>query len=227
MEPVEFRSKALQAVFFDVDGVLIDSLDVKGDCFARVFNDFPEKSLQIRDWHLKNGGLNRIDKIRAIAKDVIGISSSDREVEDRAEEFSKLVVNQVKVAPEIPGAGHALSQLQGRALLFAASATPQDELRRILSARGDEHFFAEIFGWPISKKTAITTMLGKHSLSPSSTVLVGDSIQDYESAQDAGVRFIYVMGHTNHRPCPADAYIKNLTSLLPALEQVTRRDWEK
>jgi phosphoglycolate phosphatase-like HAD superfamily hydrolase len=220
----DWVSEALGAVFFDVDGVLIDSVDIKGDCFVRVFSDFPDKSVQIRDFHEKNGGVNREDKIRAITKEVIGKYVSDAEVDKRVKEYESLVVNQVILAPEIPGAGLALTKLKGRMPLFATSATPQDELERILSARGDEHFFSEIFGWPLTKKAAITSVLEKYSLNSLESVLIGDSIQDFEAARAAGVRFILVTGQSNHQVCEADAFIRDLTELLPALAQVVGTD---
>ena len=33
-----------EAIFFDVDGVLIDSLAIKGDAFSRAFSDYPERA---------------------------------------------------------------------------------------------------------------------------------------------------------------------------------------
>ena len=224
MDLSERVSGALQAVFFDVDGVLIDSVDIKGDCFVRVFSDFPDKSVQIRDWHERNGGVNREGKIRSITKEVMGKYVSDAEIAKRVKEYESLVVNRVTLAPEIPGAGLALIRLKGKIPLFATSATPQDELKRILTARGDEHFFSEIFGWPMTKKAAITSVLEKYSLNPLESVLIGDSIQDFEAARAAGVRFILVTGQSNHQICDADASIKDLTKLLPALAQVVGTD---
>lgn len=221
---IERVSATLQAIFFDVDGVLIDSVDIKGDCFVRVFSDFPDKRVQIRDWHERNGGVNREDKIRSITKEVIGKYVSDVEIAKRVKEYENLVVSQVILAPEIPGAGLALRRLKGKVPLFATSATPQDELKRILIARGDEHFFSEIFGWPTTKKTAITSVLEKYSLSPLESVLIGDSAQDFEAARAAGVRFILVTGQSNRQICDADASVKDLTKLLPALAQVVGTD---
>jgi len=108
--------------------------------------------------------------------------------------------------------------------LFATSATPQNELKRILTARGDEYFFSEIFGWPITKETAIKSVLEKYSLNPRESVLIGDSAHDFEAARAAGVRFIHVTGKTNHQICDADAAVTDLTKLLTALAQVVGTD---
>ena len=41
-----------EAIFFDVDWVLIESLSVKGEAFALVFKDFPDDCDSIIDYHL-------------------------------------------------------------------------------------------------------------------------------------------------------------------------------
>jgi phosphoglycolate phosphatase len=220
MGSISKASKGLKAVFFDVDGVLIDSVAIKGDCFVLAFSDFPDKGDQIRHWHEMNGGVNREDKIRAIIKEVLGLYEPDRGIAKRVEEYGKLVANRVISAPEIPGARVALTALEGETPLFAASATPCDELNRILTARGDAHFFTEIFGWPVTKKVAITSVLEQYSIDPAKSVLIGDSIQDFEAAKSTGIRFILVSGKNGHSFCDADAVIEDLTTLLPALAQV-------
>ena len=209
-----------QSVFFDVDGVLIDSVDIKGECFVSVFSDFPAMKEAVRSWHKENGGVNREDKIRAISREVIEIDETPDEIMARIKRYESLVVTRVTLAREIPGASLALKKLTGKIPLFATSATPQEELLQILVARGVDHCFTEIFGWPMTKKTAVTSVLEKYSLNPLGSVLIGDSIQDFESAQATGVRFILVTGETGHRICKADAYITDLTTLLPALKQV-------
>jgi beta-phosphoglucomutase-like phosphatase (HAD superfamily) len=48
-----------EAIFFDVDGVLIDSLAIKGDSFSRAFNDYPEAREEIIAFHLSHGGVTK------------------------------------------------------------------------------------------------------------------------------------------------------------------------
>jgi phosphoglycolate phosphatase-like HAD superfamily hydrolase len=208
------------ALFFDVDGVLIDSVDIKGDCFVEVFSDYPAMKQQVRSWHEENGGVNREDKIRAISREVIEVEENPDQLSRRVKRYANLVVTRVILAPEIPGASLALTRLKGKIPLFATSATPQVELKRILVAREVDNYFTEIFGWPVTKKAAIDCVMEKYSFYPDASVLIGDSIQDFESAQSAGVRFVLVTGQTDNRICEADAYIKDLTTLPTALEHL-------
>ncbi|MBR4272809.1 MAG: HAD family hydrolase, partial [Bacteroidales bacterium] len=70
------------------------------------------------------------------------------------------------------------------------SGTPQDEMRRIVSAKGLDKYFTEVLGSPTLKADHIRQMLQKYSIDRNDTLFVGDAITDRDAAADAGVRFI-------------------------------------
>ena len=76
-----------EAIFFDVDGVLIESLTVKGEAFALVFKDFPDDRASIIDYHLAHGGVNRVEKIRQIFVELTGRQPTDGELVERVEDL--------------------------------------------------------------------------------------------------------------------------------------------
>ncbi|MEE9509964.1 MAG: HAD hydrolase-like protein [Candidatus Bathyarchaeia archaeon] len=52
-----------QAFFFDFDGVLADSVEVKTRAFAKLFESYgPEIQARVVEHHRKNGGMTRKDK---------------------------------------------------------------------------------------------------------------------------------------------------------------------
>jgi beta-phosphoglucomutase-like phosphatase (HAD superfamily) len=129
-----------EAIFFDVDGVLIDSLAIKGDAFSRAFSDYPEARDRIIAFHLSNGGVNRSEKIARLFRLIVGREPSAQEVAVRMGQFSDSVFEGVVAAPEIRGAHAALEEWSERVPLHAVSATPTDELRRILDKRNIAKF---------------------------------------------------------------------------------------
>ncbi|MGB9498885.1 MAG: hypothetical protein ACKVE4_03865 [Dissulfuribacterales bacterium] len=54
-----------QAIFFDFDGVIFDSVNVKTDAFANMFEVY---GAEVRDavvkYHLDNGGVSRMEKFK-------------------------------------------------------------------------------------------------------------------------------------------------------------------
>ena len=62
---MEQFSNAWQAVFFDFDGVIADSNAVKARAFAALFAPFgPTVQEAVVRYHLDNGGMPRLEKIR-------------------------------------------------------------------------------------------------------------------------------------------------------------------
>ena len=52
----------IKAIFFDFDGVILESVSIKGDVFQKLFADYPEHLAEILNYHLENGGVSRYDK---------------------------------------------------------------------------------------------------------------------------------------------------------------------
>ena len=179
------------AVFLDVDGVLIDSVDVKGDVFAEIFADFPNSAEQVHAFHRAHGGLTREKKITQILELLGNASPSVPEVSARVSHFTALVVERVIQAPELAGTYTFLQEWSGRCPLYAVSATPNEELQRIIVARGLLPFFRKVRGWPPEKSELISQEIASGGLDPSKCILVGDSHEDYQAAKRASVPFIF------------------------------------
>ena len=189
------------AVFLDVDGVLIDSVDVKGDVFVKVFTDFPDSAEQVLAFHRAHGGLTREIKIRRILQLLGDESPSEHEISDRISLFATVVVERVIQAPEIPGAHTFLQEWSNRCPLYAVSATPDEELQRIMVARGLTPFFRKVRGWPPEKSGLIGQEIASGGFDPFQCILVGDSDEDYQAAQRASIRFIFFGAPTpGHKP---------------------------
>lgn len=179
------------AVFLDVDGVLIDSIEVKGDTFVEVFSDIPNSAELVRTFHQDNGGMTRTLKIRQLLELLGNRSPSDFDVSSRVNLFANIVVDRVVQAPALPGSVHFLQAWCDRCALYAVSATPNDELQRILEARGLHSFFRAVRGWPPEKSQLMRSEIKLARLHPSRCVFVGDSDEDYRAAMRASVPFIF------------------------------------
>jgi len=179
------------AVFLDVDGVLIDSVDVKGAVFVEIFADLPNSAEQVLAFHRSHGGLTREIKIRQVLELLRNESPSESEVSDRVSHFATLVVERVIQAPEMPGTHTFLQEWSNRCPLHAVSATPDEELQQVAAARGLLPFFRTVKGWPPEKARLIGQEIASGGFDPSQCILVGDSDEDYQAAMRASVPFIY------------------------------------
>jgi len=182
----------LDAIIFDFDGVLVESVDVKTRAFAALYADHGEKIVaQVTDYHLHHGGISRFDKFQYFQTELLGRAPlSEQEIADLAASFSNLVVDQVVSAPMVPGAQQFLDKCRGQLRLFVVSGTPTAELDDIIRRRKLLAYFSAIWGSPQSKAQNIAELLCDHELRASRCVMIGDAIADFEGAAANAVHFL-------------------------------------
>lgn len=62
----------INAILFDFDGVLVESVDVKTRAFADLFKDEEDEIVEkVVNYHLKNSGISRYDKFRYYYKEYL------------------------------------------------------------------------------------------------------------------------------------------------------------
>jgi phosphoglycolate phosphatase-like HAD superfamily hydrolase len=177
-------------VFWDFDGVIKDSVEVKGAAFERLFVPFgADLAARVRHHHEQNGGVSRSEKLRLYLR-WAGEPASKAQVERYCELFSAAVRQAVIDSNWVPGAREYLEENHGRQTFILLSATPQQELEGIVRALGGANWFRAIHGAPIVKAEAITVSLTELRRAPGEALLIGDSDADYEAAAKAGVEFL-------------------------------------
>lgn len=187
----------LQAIFFDFDGVILDSGRIKTDAFRLMFKPYGKDIIEkVVDHHQLNGGISRVDKLdyyhRVFLNDPLDQDGLDR----ACARFSDLVVDQVVACPWIPGAESFL-QAHYRALpLFVVSGTPETELKEIISKRGMDLYFRRIMGSPVKKPAHVKSTLQDFRLDRNRCLFVGDAMTDFHTAAETGLKFIGIQGPT-------------------------------
>lgn len=182
------------AIVFDFDGVLVESVDVKTRAFAALYEAHgKEVAAAVVAHHLAHGGLSRYEKFRHCHRAFLGREISAAEERALGERFSALVEDAVVAAAWIPGAHEFLEAWRGRLPIYVASSTPEDELLRIVARRGMAQYFAGVRGAPATKGEIVAGFARAAGVAPSRVLMVGDSTTDYEGAVQAGADFIGIV----------------------------------
>jgi phosphoglycolate phosphatase-like HAD superfamily hydrolase len=207
------------AIVFDFDGVLVESVDVKTRAFAALYEPHGADVVrQVVEWHLAHGGVSRYEKFRYFHQTFLGSALAPAEESELSGRFSALVEEAVIAASWVPGAHEFLEGWHARLPLYVASGTPEAELLRIIERRGMKRYFAGIAGSPRKKGVILRDFLGRSGVSPARLLMVGDAMTDFDGAAEAGVPFLGIapvgLGHF-----PAGASVlPDLTGLPAFLE---------
>jgi HAD superfamily hydrolase (TIGR01549 family) len=181
----------IKAIFFDFDGVLVESMNIKTEAFIQLFSVYGSDVIRkVTSYHLQNGGVSRYDKFRYIYREILCLPLGDEEFASLCRRFSALVTNKVVEAPYVDGALEFLENYYTQYFCVVTSATPQFEIEEIIQRRGMDRFFRVIYGSPTNKSDAVREVLALNKLEPESVVYVGDAMCDYHAARSNDVKFI-------------------------------------
>jgi len=181
----------LRTIIFDFDGVLAESVEVKTNAYALLFQEEGKEVVrQIVDFHLRNGGMSRFEKFRSFYRDILHRSLSEKRFKGLCDQFSRLVVDKVVASAWVDGAKEFLVQNEERYKFAIISGTPEVELKEIVRRRTMSHFFGSVRGSPKKKVTLLCEVMGEYSLKPEEVVFIGDSETDWRAARECGVPFL-------------------------------------
>ncbi len=181
----------IKGVIFDFDGVIVESVDIKTNSFAKLFESEGEKAVkEIIDYHLLNSGVSRFEKFRYIYNNILKRELSDEIFTNLCNRFSELVTEEVIKAPFVKGAKEFLHSYKKAYAFFVSTATPQIEIEFIIRKRNIADYFRGIYGAPIEKSNIVERIIKDNNFLPQELVYIGDAISDYKAACANSVNFI-------------------------------------
>jgi HAD superfamily hydrolase (TIGR01549 family) len=182
----------IKVIFWDFDGVLMDSNAVRDLGFERVLGAFPKEQVaQLLAFHQANGGLSRYVKFRYFFENIRGESITDEEILIWAERFS-VIMKELLVNPKllIEETLNFVKENQGKYIMHITSGSDQEELRYLCKSIGIDHLFTSIHGSPKPKKEWVSELIATYGYENDSCVLIGDSLNDFEAAMHANIQFM-------------------------------------
>jgi len=189
--------KNASLIFWDFDGVIKDSVEVKTEAFAKLFRPFGSQIVEkVRAHHQANGGMSRFDKFPLYIQ-WSGEEPTAAKINLVERQFGELVMQDVIRSPWVDGVENFLRSNAYKQTFILVSATPKPEMDQILDALSLTNCFAAAFGAPTHKKTAISMTLAERMLDPSDCLMIGDARADLDAAQANKVPFVLRLHSTN------------------------------
>lgn len=177
-------------VFWDFDGVIKDSVDIKTQAYEQLFLDYGDKvSKWVRSHHEENGGMSRFEKIPLYLRQA-GIRDDIDTVDYFCNEFSNLVVQKVIDSPWVPGVLDYLNRKELRTKFILVTATPKGEIDEIADRINISRCFEKVFGSPYDKADIIADFMKTYALNSDDALMIGDAKADLVAADKNSIRFL-------------------------------------
>ncbi|AXJ01676.1 haloacid dehalogenase superfamily, subfamily IA [Cyclonatronum proteinivorum] len=182
----------IKSIFWDFDGVLLDSNQIREKGFAEVLKEYSAAEVeQLLAFHQQNGGLSRYVKFRYFFENIRGETITVEEIQQWANRFS-IIMRELLTDPtlQIQETLNYIKRNHAKIPMYIVSGSDQEELRFLCKAHGIETYFKRIHGSPTPKKDWVKSIIEEERLETDSCVLIGDSINDYEAAKDSKIGFL-------------------------------------
>ena len=214
-------SKVIRAIVFDFDGVLAESVDIKTRAYTLLFHKEGKEAVsEFIEYHLKNGGVSRFEKIKFFYRDILHRPLSEKLFQKLCAEYSGLVVNEVSLSPWVDGARDFLVRNKKKYIFIIVSGTPENEMKDIVLRRSMSRFFNSVRGSPKSKLIVLREVMSEYNLEPDEIVFVGDAETDWLAAKDSGIPFLWrCASNKMEPPC---GYVGPRLSSLSELETILK-----
>jgi len=181
----------IRNILFDFDGVILDSMPIRDHGFKEIFKDFDDDLVnKLLEYHNQNGGLSRYVKIKYFYNKLLKQEISEEKIINYADKFSKIMrIELVDKRYLIAGTLKFIKESYRKYNLHIVSGSDEKELKYLCRELGIDSFFQSINGSPTHKNKLVEDVLVINKYMESETILIGDSINDYEAAKTNNLNF--------------------------------------
>ena len=176
-----------KTIIFDLDGVLFDSNQIKGNNIYQATCEFvnTDEAKKFTAYFTGLNGIPRGVKINHFFSDNPDMASA------LLARYNQLNQESIYQAPQTPGAKDFLNFCKEKYTLFVLSGGAEQEIRKLLEQNHLTSFFRKIMGGPLNKSENLKKETFEHPV-----LYIGDSKVDFETAQKFNFDFVFMYGYT-------------------------------
>ena len=181
--------------------------------FRRIFEYYSEDNIEkLISYHRDNGGLSRFHKIKYFYNEILKKDIDEEIIERYAQNFTIIMKNQLVDKKYLIQDSVNFIKLNYNQFNFhIVSGSEHNELNYLCEKLELEKYFLSINGSPTPKNDLVKNLLEKENYKKTETILIGDSVNDYEAAKINNIKFY---GFNNLELRELDSYIENYNIFL-------------
>jgi len=181
----------IKNILWDFDGVMLDSMPIRDYGFRKIFESYTDDIVyKFLVYHRLNGGLSRFHKIKYFYNELLNQEISEEKIQEYAEKFSTIMREQL-VNPKylISDSIEFIRDNHKNYNFHIVSGSEHHELNYLCQKLNLSEYFLSINGSPTPKNNLVQDLIFKEHYKKEETILIGDSINDYEAAEVNGIDF--------------------------------------
>ena len=172
-------------IFWDFDGVILDSLPIKDLGFTKIFENYPKKIVkEFLIYNKINSGLSRFHKIKYFYNHLLKKDIDNKKVLSYAEKFTSIMKKKLSSKKYLIKDSLIYIKSNYKNYNFhLVSASEHNELNYLCKKLNLDKYFLTIDGSPTPKINLIRDLLKKLKYKKKETIYIGDSVNDLEAAK--------------------------------------------
>jgi len=181
----------IKNILWDFDGVILDSMKIKGDGFVELFKEYDTKYIkEIEKYHYENGGVSRFEKIKYFYSHIIQEEIQEDKVLKLADQFAKIIENKLYDKKNLIGESVEFIKKNYKDYNFhIVSGAEHCELNSLCEFFEITKYFITIEGSPTKKSLLIKNILKQYNYRNEETILIGDAMTDYNASLENCIGF--------------------------------------
>lgn len=213
------RMARLRALFFDFDGVIMDSMHLKleGYCLALAPYGFAESEVdRLMRLHM---GQSRRKIIRLVHLELTGREMPDPEFERALAIFNDHDdASRDRMRP-LPGSLEFIRRVHRDHFTAIVTGTPEDYILKTTAHHDLDGYFDIVRGSPDTKRAILAELMNDNGFAAEECLFIGDGRTDQDAADHHGVRFVgFDNGESSFEPGSAWRVVRDLNELSDLLD---------
>lgn len=197
----------MKAVLFDLDGVLVESIDVWLSAFNETLKEFGRATITKEEFLKRHWGKSTVENFRELG---LGRQAVEKCWQKYLQKLSEIKV--------FPATHKVLEEIRKKYKVALVTNTPREGVVRLLRTAGIENMFDVVTTGDDVKEgkpspEIVYLACEKLGIKPSEAVLVGDTMADVLAGKAAGCKVVGVKIH-------ADYTVSDISELTKVLEKI-------
>lgn len=203
----------IKTILWDFDGVILDSMKIKGDGFIELFKDYDKESLErLKKYHYDNGGVSRFEKIKYFHEKILHKNISESQILEFADKFAKIINKNIFNSSNlIKDSINFIKKNYKKYNFHIVSGAEHNELTNLCKYFELDTHFISINGSPTKKDILVKNVIEKYDYQKEEVILIGDAITDYNAAKTNAIKFY---GYNNLSLKDLDDYVENFEDFI-------------